>query len=1122
MKLFKAANRSMLFTLLVIVVMVSLLVMPDASAWAVTAPESDFEFDAATGTITKYIGPGGEVEIPGTIGGIAVTGIGESAFPFNTDVTSIIIPDSVTSIGDKAFYKCYNLKSAYFEGDAPSSFGENVFDYCDYYGDEAITIYYHASASGWTYPWNGYPTCDESLVFDSETGTIKAYHGEGENLYVIIPDTIEGVVVKNIGAQAFDGDWNINSISLPDSLLSIGDRAFSRCWYLTSINIPDSVGSIGQGAFGECHYLTSINIPESVDSLGAAAFYYTGLTSVSIPGSVKVISDSAFMMCSQLSSVNIADGVESIGNNAFYRCGSLSSVTIGDSVSSIGDQAFFQCVMLNSAYFHGNAPTYLGEDVFTGCPGSLIIYYLSTKTGWTNPWNRYDTAYWTPEEHFIFDSETGTIEDYIGPGGYVVIPNTIGEYAVTGIKYYAFSGCSNLSDIIIPDSVTNIGELSFAGCTALGSVSIPGSISRIDDMTFYGCSSLRSAYFEGDAPENFGSQVFDNCADDFIIYYLIGTTGWANPWNSYPTAEIDIKAPGIAELSPDDDGTGISVNDNLLIIFDEEAATGTGNIIIKQASDDSTVETIDVTTEKVSISGATITIDPDVTFAEGTGYYVQIDAGTFTDNAGNNFAGINDTSSWNFTTRYYPAEITVNGSESITIPSSGSITANYTAAVKDRNGNIMEGESVTWSLQGTVTGVSVASASGAVSIDNTAGSGSFILTAEAATADGSVTASLTVNLEAPYLDSVTIKGTIPELTIGYDFNLDSLIVNGFDKYNNFYDINGETVTWNLESGSEYATLSDSILTPEAVGTGSVNAVVAGVSSDEISFIVVEAPYLNTLAITDTIPELIIKEYKKDGYDLSSLTVSGFDQYGNPFDIDSETVTWNLESGSEYATLSSSILIPEAVGTGSVTAAAAGVSSDEVSFTIVNSALVLSTVIIEGTIPNLTVGDEYDLGSLIVSGADQYGNPFDIDSETVSWNLESGSKYAELSGTTLTGISEGSGTVSASIAGIESDKISFTVIVAVLGPSWPADTQLIASDITASSVTLSLSNAASGADSYQIYVNDVCIGDYPSSELIFDISSLNTNTKYTLTVYAADNEGNATEEGISVKIRTSKA
>jgi hypothetical protein len=109
-------------------------------------------------------------------------------------------------------------------------------------------------------------------------------------------------------------------------------------------------------------------------------------------------------------------------------------------------------------------------------------------------------------------------------------------------------------------------------------------------------------------------------------------------------------APMVQNFSPADNATGVSQNSSLVLTFDKDMVKGTGNITIKRYANDSIFETINVTSGQVTISGNEVTVDPAGTFEEDTGYYVLIDEGALTDDEGNDYAGIDDKNTWNFTT----------------------------------------------------------------------------------------------------------------------------------------------------------------------------------------------------------------------------------------------------------------------------------------------------------------------------------------------------------------------------------------------------------------------------------------------------------------------------------------
>jgi len=187
--------------------------------------------------------------------------------------TIFIIPDSVTSIGDRAFYSCGSLTSVTIP-DSVTSIGSSAFENCT------------------------------SLTS------------------VTIPDS-----VTSIGYRAFYYCTSLPGLTIGNGVTSIGDSAFSGCSSLTSVTIPDGVTSIGSLAFAYCTSLTSVTIPDSVTSIGDYAFYgCDNLTSVTIPDSVTSIGNDAFRNCNSLTSVTIGNGVTSIGYYAFEDCTSLTSI----------------------------------------------------------------------------------------------------------------------------------------------------------------------------------------------------------------------------------------------------------------------------------------------------------------------------------------------------------------------------------------------------------------------------------------------------------------------------------------------------------------------------------------------------------------------------------------------------------------------------------------------------------------------------------------------------------------------------------------------------------------------------------------------------------------------------
>ena len=500
--------------------------------------------DGTYAEVVAYEGTTTKIRIADTYNGLPVTTIYSQAFYQNGVITSVIIPDSVTSIGYRAFSACTSLASVVIP-DSVTSIGSSAFSHCD------------------------------SLTS------------------VVIPDS-----VTSIGDHAFAYCFNLTSVVIPDSVTSIGDSAFWGCDSLTSVVIPDSVTSIGDYAFAYCYSLTGIKvdsnnanykdingnlytkdgktliqyaigksdthfvIPNSVTSIGSYAFAgCSSLTGVVIPDSVTSIGDDAFHGCSSLESVVIPDSVTSIGGWAFYDCSSLESVVIPDSVTSIGGWAFYDCSNLQF-------------NEYENCK------YLGSKD---NPYYALIEVTTQNLSSYTIHEDTKVIADYAFAScsrlTSVVIPDS-----VTSIGDYAFWGCTGLTSIVIPDSVTSIGyaafdltglkdvyitdidawcnisfsdyysnpmynganlylngnlvtevtvpdtvnglEYTFCGCKSIVSVTIPDSVTSISGYAFYNCDGLTSIVIP-DSVTSIGDYAFHNCTRLTDVYYTGTEAEWA-------------------------------------------------------------------------------------------------------------------------------------------------------------------------------------------------------------------------------------------------------------------------------------------------------------------------------------------------------------------------------------------------------------------------------------------------------------------------------------------------------------------------------------------------------------------------------------------------------------------
>ena len=309
----------------------------------------------------------GAVAIPPRINGLPVVCVGRNAFFGCSRLTSVTIPESVTSIESSAFEGCSGLEEVTIP-QGVTSIGLSAFSGCSALTSLAIPESVTRIDS------QAFCRCSGLTSVMMPSGVTSIGFRTFQGCYGLTSMTIPSGV-KHIDEEAFWGCSRLSLVSIPQSVDSIGKSAFRDCSSLISLVISgNGVTSIGESAFEGCSGLANVTISGQVKSIGNRAFYgCSGMVSVSIPSSVASIGSGVFSGCSGLTSVSIPMSVTSIGGSAFSGCSGLTSVTIPENTTEIGPSAFDGCSSLRDVYFQSrDSLPIIGANAFSGCHWDLI------------------------------------------------------------------------------------------------------------------------------------------------------------------------------------------------------------------------------------------------------------------------------------------------------------------------------------------------------------------------------------------------------------------------------------------------------------------------------------------------------------------------------------------------------------------------------------------------------------------------------------------------------------------------------------------------------------------------------------------------------------------------------
>ncbi|MBE6949052.1 MAG: hypothetical protein E7456_04320 [Ruminococcaceae bacterium] len=468
---------------------------------------------------------------------------------YSESINEVVIEDGVTSIGAYAFeemYIDYVSIPASVERIAPSAFvrgvvfeGIYVDDNSEYYVNDEYGVLYE----------------DDFEVLIKVPASVTGEY--------IVP---EGTAA--IETEAFSG-IEIDSIVLPETLVSIGEYAFEGCYNLTEVYIPANVEIIGDLAFSNSYGIEffavdedneyysndeygvlfnkdktelimagnntigSYTVPDGVETIADYAFSlcYTGIRDIELAETVEYIGDFAFWDCHMLSSITLPANVRFVSDNAFNGCQNLRKIVVeGDSIT-FSEEAFYGLDSLSKIVFTGDAPSIFGD--YFEWPETTVYYPENNDTWTAEIMTNYgemaefveydpnepiedeiiargecgDNLTWVLNEYGLLTiSGTGDMYDYDNYFGEPVpwhenrgyIREVVIEEGVTSIGEDAFSECAYISSVSIPETVTSIGMDSIRECYYLREIYIPAAVEYIGNSAFAYNDSMTAIWVDED------------------------------------------------------------------------------------------------------------------------------------------------------------------------------------------------------------------------------------------------------------------------------------------------------------------------------------------------------------------------------------------------------------------------------------------------------------------------------------------------------------------------------------------------------------------------------------------------------------------------------------------------
>lgn len=428
-----------------------------------------------------------------------------------SSAASLVIPDSVTSIGERAFQDMKAL-TAITLPDALQSIGAYAFAGS---GITSITLPEGVTRIA---DYTFYDTA--ALKEINILGTVETV---GE--YAFYQTGLKSIAfadgLKTIGRYAFNNTAALTSAQLPDTVIEMGDSVFQKSG-ITSFKVPAGMERIPYNAFRDCSYLEAVQVPKGVKNIEAYAFYNSGLASIELPDTVEVIQYYAFQNCIGLKKVTMSGRMKEIGYNAFEDCVNLAEVTMPDFLEILGYNAFRNCSALTaiilpegltelkdstfntaSALMQVQLPEgilKIGDGAFSHCksltqltlPSTLVEIDASAFSYSALKNLKIPKGVTTIGDQAFYGSKLQTIElpdtlIALGKGAFAYSEDLVSvriPASLTVLPDSAFSSCTSLTSVTLPQGLRSIGSYTFGNANNLVSVLIPASVTSIDSMAF--------------------------------------------------------------------------------------------------------------------------------------------------------------------------------------------------------------------------------------------------------------------------------------------------------------------------------------------------------------------------------------------------------------------------------------------------------------------------------------------------------------------------------------------------------------------------------------------------------------------------------------------------------------